>query len=839
MSQNINIIYKVDSTQVAASTNQVNQAKAATDNLTAAAKKFSDQSQRSNAQFSNTIEGTRLKMQQLKAQIDLTNQSDTARLNSLTSQYKAQQAQLEKYTSKLKETSQAQAQASQSTGNLVDSTTQLYNALKLVIGAAIVKQFVSMSLEAATLSGKVDGVRQAFIRAFPASVSILNDLRTATHGTVTDFELMQRTLQATNLGVAIEQLPVLFEFAAARAQQTGESVDYLVDSIVRGIGRKSILVLDNLGLSATRLKEQFHGASLQSQSVADVTVGVAAIAKQELEKMGGYIETNKTKVDQLTVSWENLKISLAELASQKGGIIDFFKGYIDALGNVVEAQKQGITVRELFRQKSIQESAQAGIDIIKQDLFTQSLENNIKVTQDAIAAKTHDLILGQQVVQNLSEQLKAAKNYQEVVAITQARKDQDNANKVLIEQIKLLKGLEGQMTKNISVTKEDVDSLDALEKKLKDLNEQLKDVTPISTAQGVAAARSIKNQINATQDKIDIIKTQIYWEEELQRRMATGNFRTVVDLQFKDPKTGQVSDKNQSEFLQKFLNDLGVDLSKGPSPIIPVTLAPPPPKYIDTFLDKLGQAFDDPQVKKAINRSFNIAESQVASIEQMEVKSYDVRINALNDFYNQQIALAGDNDKAKQQLQKDHDKKLADLERQRAQAAKKAALNTILINTAIGITKAFATSATIYDGIIEAAFVAAEGASQYAIASRQQYKDGVIDVKGPGTSRSDSIPAMISVGESVMTAKETKESGRTLRAIRAKKLNDKVLDKIMSSGSRGPVVGGFDDTRLVAETRKVAKAAAGNDLVRKGSIIYEAHKEGENLTRYIRSKTLN
>src|SRR5690606_13719608 len=112
-------------------------------------------------------------------------------------------------------------------------------------------------------------------------------------------QLMQRALQATKLGVSASKLGVLFEFAAARAQQTGESVDYLVDSIVRGIGRKSILVLDNLGLSASRLKEQFDGASIASRSVAEVTEGVAAIAEVELQKMGGYIETSKTQVDQL------------------------------------------------------------------------------------------------------------------------------------------------------------------------------------------------------------------------------------------------------------------------------------------------------------------------------------------------------------------------------------------------------------------------------------------------------------------------------------------------------------------------------------------------------------
>lgn len=41
-------------------------------------------------------------------------------------------------------------------------------------------------------------------------------------------------------------------------------------------------------------------------------------------------------------------------------------------------------------------------------------------------------------------------------------------------------------------------------------------------------------------------------------------------------------------------------------------------------------------------------------------------------------------------------------------------------------------------------------------ASTPGFKDGVIDLQGPGTSKSDSISARLSVGESVMTAEETK-----------------------------------------------------------------------------------
>jgi hypothetical protein len=46
------------------------------------------------------------------------------------------------------------------------------------------------------------------------------------------------------------------------------------------------------------------------------------------------------------------------------------------------------------------------------------------------------------------------------------------------------------------------------------------------------------------------------------------------------------------------------------------------------------------------------------------------------------------------------------------------------------------------------------------------FKDGVINLKGPGTGTSDSVAAMLSRGESVMTAKETEKYGDVLRSIR-------------------------------------------------------------------------
>lgn len=67
-----------------------------------------------------------------------------------------------------------------------------------------------------------------------------------------------------------------------------------------------------------------------------------------------------------------------------------------------------------------------------------------------------------------------------------------------------------------------------------------------------------------------------------------------------------------------------------------------------------------------------------------------------------------------------------------------------------------------------AATVAAQGASVISsINAVSQFRDGGINIGGPGTGRSDSIPAMISAGESVITAQGTSKNKSLLAAINA------------------------------------------------------------------------
>lgn len=216
--------------------------------------------------------------------------------------------------------------------SFVGGVTKMAGALGVAFG---VQQIADFTLHVSKLSGEAKAVRAAFER-LPESTRLMLDLKQATGGTVSELSLMKRAVQASNFDISLKALPRLLEFATLRAQQTGQSVDYLVDSIVTGIGRKSKLILDNLGISAVSLNEALGGTSTAMASVADVANAVGKIAEENLKNMEGFSENASTKIQRLTASWENLKVAIGDTANETGILgttIDAITGSMDLLAS--------------------------------------------------------------------------------------------------------------------------------------------------------------------------------------------------------------------------------------------------------------------------------------------------------------------------------------------------------------------------------------------------------------------------------------------------------------------------------------------------------------------------
>ena len=204
------------------------------------------------------------------------------------------------------------------------------------MGVGLAAEMKDMVMQGIELAKQGEGIRIAFERL--GRGDILDGLRKATHGTVTDLELMKAAVKFNDFKLPVEELGTMLAFAQQKAKDTGQSVDYMVDSIVTGLGRKSLMILDNLGLSATEIKERM-------KETGDITKAVGAIIREQMAAAGDYVETAADRATQATVSLQNKmeelgrKFAPVEEAStqlwtsMKIGILDIVGGPLAELLN--------------------------------------------------------------------------------------------------------------------------------------------------------------------------------------------------------------------------------------------------------------------------------------------------------------------------------------------------------------------------------------------------------------------------------------------------------------------------------------------------------------------------
>lgn len=173
-------------------------------------------------------------------------------------------------------------------GNLMTKAAAMAASFAAELGQAV-QQGVELARQG-------EGIRNAFERL--GRGDILAGLREATHGTVTDLELMKAAVKFNDFNLPLEELGTMLAFAQQKAKDTGQSVDYMVDSIVTGLGRKSLMILDNLGLSATQIKDKMA-------ETGDMTKAVGEIIREQMANAGDYVETAADRAAQADVDLKN------------------------------------------------------------------------------------------------------------------------------------------------------------------------------------------------------------------------------------------------------------------------------------------------------------------------------------------------------------------------------------------------------------------------------------------------------------------------------------------------------------------------------------------------------
>lgn len=217
---------------------------------------------------------------------------------------------------------------------------------KLALGAAgiygvgaIVSGIKDLAKEGANLlliEGAFNSVAES---AGETGSAVLSAMQKATAGTVPAVEMMQSyNLAAQLIGKEFaNNLPNAMEPLMKVAGATGDSMGYLMDSLVRGVGRLSPMILDNLGIQVN-LNEAYETFAKENGLVASEltkTEQQMALMNQVTELLSRNTEALPDVTDSAQVAFAQWDATLADTKATIGaGLIPLLLPLIEGLREV-------------------------------------------------------------------------------------------------------------------------------------------------------------------------------------------------------------------------------------------------------------------------------------------------------------------------------------------------------------------------------------------------------------------------------------------------------------------------------------------------------------------------
>lgn len=203
-------------------------------------------------------------------------------------------------------------QASGSLRGLAQTMGSLQGLIGGALGAGSVALIGKMTLEFGKLGAESLRLKSSFEEMAKShqsnSESILDSLKRASQGAISETDLILSANRAMMLGLGAnaDQLGELLEVAAFRARAMGLSTTQAFNDIVTGIGRKSPLILDNLGIVGLKMDETTSKAEIMAQVI---TQGQKMIADA-----GGMVADEASRYEAMAAKWADLKTRFAEMA---------------------------------------------------------------------------------------------------------------------------------------------------------------------------------------------------------------------------------------------------------------------------------------------------------------------------------------------------------------------------------------------------------------------------------------------------------------------------------------------------------------------------------------------
>ena len=216
------------------------------------------------------------------------------------------------------------------------------SALKYATAAGVLIA-ANKAIELTKLAADAINVEKAFRNLAKQPDILLASMKKATGGIISEMGLMQKYNEAALLGLPLDRFDEMLSIARSTAQATGQSMDFMLNSIVTGIGRQSKLMIDNLGImvSVEDSYEKYASA-----------LGRTAKSLSDVEKKQAFanavLDAGAANIDKVGGASAGAFDGLNKLTTMiKDNTIDAFKNLVQPVDAVAGALADLITVSDI------------------------------------------------------------------------------------------------------------------------------------------------------------------------------------------------------------------------------------------------------------------------------------------------------------------------------------------------------------------------------------------------------------------------------------------------------------------------------------------------------------
>jgi hypothetical protein len=246
------------------------------------------------------------------------------------------------------------------------------------------------------------------------SQSILNSMRAASQGTISDVDLMLAANRAMLLGVSTnaDELGRITAVAIERGRAMGLSASEAIDRVYTGIGRLSPKILDDLGIitnATDRYSEYAKAHNMSADAIDDYTKreiiknAILEDSKNLLDENGAISRDTASSYERLSASWSNfLNTTKSSAAGAFPGMNDLLSSNLSQMADYQKAKAAYLASPEAYNERGFTKlptTSRAFVDAATEYYARQQQQAAIPSYENIIARQKMQTLPADETVQ--------------------------------------------------------------------------------------------------------------------------------------------------------------------------------------------------------------------------------------------------------------------------------------------------------------------------------------------------------------------------------------------------------------------------------------------------------